>query len=995
MAATIHIDDLERLKNRRSGASNGSTFAQFLDILLKSGRVTGDIVSDRTYSMIMGPIETVELENELLEGDWKRLTQLVHSIVDTAPPKKHREKSKAQTNKHRNAALNEHKRSLTSQAQHALHVIVKHNTEWAAFVHDYVLQHGKLPDNKDPKTWLIAAWLLLYPEQSSCLAFDIALPSTNRAVLDVELTRLAFLCDGGLLDAWKSIAFPGIDAPLWFVDGRTPAMRRDYIVARLSDTHKPDIPSILGYAPLLNGAVSSDTSKELLNGEPPNECTPGINLKVLERITTPYAGQWTTRCTSALPVVSANMTGKIRVEIRGIHGTIDIEREWRLFGPSNAVDTLCAIQEDPVTSKRNEVELSDAMRESVRKRIYAVIKSGGAPKSNLCADDIHRRLEIVGFPVEINGNGTYEFEFALCVAKFDKYRDMWVPEANTQFHTISHVPSLELHLAFGRTRLSPPTYKTSSLLMPICNVCKTDQRLGLSANCGVMFNFSFEWLSELHRVCVRNAVHTAEMIASNRSIKHRRNLRVPWKRATVNDARRMFISSDELGRLELVPHLEASAYVPPRVPPRATNTGLAFPHVLRLDTLDRSVVQNVVFAGDHRRDIALDFRIKLYGEDVCESAVLLALETTAPAELVFDVALVTTTPDSATRLTLGVQSFHRTRAHEGIVTIFAQLSASAATMADDGEFTLRLTARHPQLATTLIGHSPPFFISKYQHSVADTPLDKYDGYLPGGARVDVPVVDVGNHIDRLTLRRCHSEAETVNERTYSATEYNEMVERLTKRALAGEERLEKYQRVMMDVLPKLAGHPIDNAVLRGVEEMRTLFEEDTMQPIDGPMVFRPQLQLLRKCESDGSMASRMRRGNRVFDRRGSAIVFSDDRGGIRTEAEALASIRDRLYNVDMSRLRVKYTLAARAECADTEFSQGIGLFKTTDEHTHSFTGTNLSLHTLTWGMLVDQHIRLHVNVQFFGCSDDTLSSIDKAVCMEPAICTPFRICSKA
>ena len=715
--------------------------------------------------MIMGSIETIELENELLESDWKRLTQLVHSIVDTAPPPsasaqvappqapKQLEKSKAvSTNKQRHADIAEHKRALTPQAQHAINVIAKNNTEWASFVHDFVQQHGRLPDN-DTNTWMLSIFLLICPEQVRGLA-DV---SQSTPETRAELVRFARLCGGADLDAaWGAIEFPKADAPLWLVDGYTPVMRKEYIVKKLSERKKPDLPSIAGYSPLLNGCVTSKISNEFLDGGAPTEATPGVHVKLLERVTTPSAGNWTVTLEASPSVANANIMGSIRVSIRGTHCPIDIVSERKSFGKCTVVDTMCVVQEDPKTSMYTEVDLSEQTRKDIDERIYAMVKSSDDPKPNVCNDGIHRRLEIIGFPTEIKGDGTYTFKFALSVSKFDAARNAWMPDENTRSREVHHSPTMQLHLAFGRTRPAPRTYKPTSLLLDIDGF-KTENQTGFVQPInGVRFKFSFEDLPELHRMRVRSVVRFAEM--TNRPTK--KPPRINWTRSTVNDARRTFLSPEELGDLQLVPNVESCSYVPPQAPPRATNTGLAFPHVKRLSEADRSTVQNLVFAGDCRRDIALDFRITLYGEDVCETAVvqaLGALGAQTPHELLFDLTLVTTV-DASTKLPIGAHSYSRTCAYEGIVTVFAQLTASTATAADDNPCKFLLTACHPHLAKTLIGESPPFFIGKHRHSVSDRPLDKYGGYLPGGVFTEVAIVDVANNINHQALRRCDSES---------------------------------------------------------------------------------------------------------------------------------------------------------------------------------------------------------------------------------------------
>ena len=679
----------------------------------------------------------------------------------------------------------------------------KNESEWLAFVKSYAEQHGKLPDGGKPSLWMAAAWLLLYPEQCQSIGEGVHVDSAIRSTLQPKLDELAKLAGDALASAWGAIAFPNAEAPEWLVDGRTPAMRKDYIVAKLSDAPKPDLAAITGYAPLLNKGVAASESKFFLDGGLSRDDRPsGVNHQAFERITTPYAAQWEVKQTSEMPLLRANVPLSVKMRIRGKRGPIDIARERKLFGPCRAADTLCRIKEDPFALTFTELEPTDETREAVRNGIFATMHAGRELNPNICGDEKSRRFEVIGFPTEIEGDGEYDFRFAISVSRFDAKRSEWVPDSQTHAVSIVDFPSsLELRLAFGRTRRAPPAYKETPVLLSIKVGQPVENLGGLN---GLEYNFSYEGRPEMD--CLREQAAavggtSAAAATASSSQKRVRGVKAAWKRATASEARCQFVSPDELERIELVPCLPTSNFLPPRAPPRATNTGLAFPHVHHLADggaggTGAAAIQNVVFAGERSRDVAIDFRLKLHGQDLCETAVVQALKTLAQEEeeeavpptldgdeLMFDVALVSS-PSSKT-IPFGERSFRLTRAYQGIVTVYALLPASTATAAGNNPCVFRLTARHPRLAKTLVACSPPFYIARNLLSVSSIQLLPYDGFLPGGIRAEAPMMDVANHIDRRTLMRCDdgpmvggSSSRQKVERTYTQKAHEEEIQRM-------------------------------------------------------------------------------------------------------------------------------------------------------------------------------------------------------------------------
>ena len=909
-------------------------------------------------------------------------------------------------------------------------MIRKNESEWFAFVKDYVEQHDTLPDGGTPRFWMAAAWILLNPQQS-LLVGEVHADSA----LQTRLDELARLSGDALARAWTAIAFPDASAPEWLVDGKTPAMRKDYVVKKLSDAPRPDLAAIAGYAPLLNQGVSASDSDFFLDGFL-RTLPDGINTRAFERITTAYAAQWDVKPTSKMPPLRANIPLCVKMHIRGKRGAIDIARERELFGPCRVVDTLCCIEEDPIALTFAELEPTAETREAVRNGIFATIQSGRELNPNVCGDNVSRQFEVVGFPTEITGDGEYEFRFVVSVNKFDVKRQEWIPDSQTHALSIVDFPSLlELRLAFGRKRLAPPAYKETSVLFSM-RVGRPDEHLGCLN--GPQYNFSYEGRPEMDRLRERAVAADKTSAAAASSQKRVRGVKAAWKRATVNETRCVYVNPDELEQIELEPCIERSRFMPPRVPPRATNTGLAFPHVHRLADdgaggAGAPAIQNVVFAGERSRDVAIDFRLKLYGQDVCETAVVQALEmlaregeeemaalTSAPDgdELMFDVAMVRASARASKTIPFGEQSFRLTRAHQCVVTVYALLPASAATAAGNDPCVFRLTARHPRLAKSLVAYSPPFYIARSLLTVSNIQLQPYDGFLPGGKRTEAPIVDVANHIDRRALMRCDdsdggSSSRPKAERMYTQKEVDAMVARLTREKADAvrevdkrvrtdyEGRWAKVRRLIIDAFPTvLESHSGgDTPDPRAIPDAGALIQEISdalMRPVDGPMVVRPRMQLLRKYTSDGGVVPKVRRGNRVFDKRTDAIMFDGDSGGVQTEAEMVAALRPLICGVDAqetTEFGFLYTIEA-FDKTGKKFAHDDGLFDTSDGHVNSVTGTNTSLATLTWNVLVEQPIRLRVEASIVGCSDSATAVLSKTICVEPSWCTPLRVCSK-
>ena len=294
--------------------------------------------------------------------------------------------------------------------------------------------------------------------------------------------------------------------------------------------------------------------------------------------------------------------------------------------------------------------------------------------------------------------------------------------------------ALEVHLAFGRVWWNGE--KMTSLLQTVMVTMSTEQE-----GDGGLHVLDHE-VDDATFVCDYKPME-------GRGCKPKPMPFTPFDAKLPLDSHRARVSTE----LAVQQHVRTSEFVTPRTPPYATNTGLAFPHVLVDTTLGDVVCPNVVLTGRH---VVVEFTVvEPGGRIVHEEAMLRAMgqrnKSDGRAEFSFDIVTVDGTGAYTHVRKASGRSWGQAAMVDGVVRSFWVFDAYDADALKGKVCAIRAcfvqTPATSDAPCIIKGVSAKFLLYKQRFCLDGATLRDADAFLPSGARADACAIEFNEAAD--------------------------------------------------------------------------------------------------------------------------------------------------------------------------------------------------------------------------------------------------------